>query len=43
MDKILKEMEEKHIEKMQKTIAIYLIMTIVSTIVFIILLAIYIR
>ena len=35
--------EEKHIEKMQKTVAISLIMAIVSTIAFIILLAIYMR
>ena len=42
-EKFMKEMEEKHIEKMKKTIAISLIMAIVSTITFIIILAIYIQ
>lgn len=42
-EKYMKEMEEKHIEKMKKIIDISLIMAIVSTITFIILISIYIQ
>lgn len=42
-EKFMKEMEEKHIENIKKNIAISLIIAIVSTITFIIILAIYIQ
>lgn len=42
-EKFMKEMEEKHIDKIKKNITISLIMAIVSTITFFIILAIYIK